>query len=59
MNLPIIYHPNYVAPIPSGHRFPMAKFKLLYEMLLADEVTNKSHFFQSTTSSFRMDRIST
>ncbi len=45
MNLPIIYHPNYVAPMPSGHRFPMAKFKLLYEMLLADEVTNKSHFF--------------
>lgn len=47
MNLPIIYHPNYVAPIPSGHRFPMAKFKLLYEMLLADEVTNKSHFFRA------------
>ena len=43
MNLPIIYHPNYVAPMPLGHRFPMAKFQLLYEMLLADEITNKSH----------------
>ncbi|MDE5102259.1 MAG: histone deacetylase, partial [Trichodesmium sp. St19_bin2] len=42
MNLPVIYHPNYVAPIPPGHRFPMAKFQLLYEMLLVDEVTN--HF---------------
>ncbi|MGK7920276.1 MAG: histone deacetylase [Trichodesmium sp.] len=45
MNLPIIYHPNYIAPMPPGHRFPMAKFQLLYEMLLADRVTEKSHFF--------------
>ncbi|NET43487.1 histone deacetylase [Okeania sp. SIO2B3] len=45
MNLPIIYHPNYVAAMPPGHRFPMAKFQLLYEMLLGDGVTEKSHFF--------------
>jgi acetoin utilization deacetylase AcuC-like enzyme len=38
MDLPIIYHPNYVAPLPPGHRFPMPKFRLLYELLLADGV---------------------
>ena len=29
--LPIVYHEDYVVPLPEGHRFPMAKFKLLYE----------------------------
>lgn len=38
MDLPLIYHPNYVVPLPPGHRFPMAKFKKLYELLLADGV---------------------
>ncbi|MFW6357687.1 MAG: hypothetical protein ACOC0N_00515 [Chroococcales cyanobacterium] len=38
MNLPIIYHPEFVAPLPPGHRFPMAKFQLLYEMLLAEGI---------------------
>jgi acetoin utilization deacetylase AcuC-like enzyme len=39
MNLPVVYHRDYVAPLPDGHRFPMAKFKLLYDLLLADGVT--------------------
>ncbi len=38
MLLPVVYHPQYVAPLPEGHRFPMAKFRLLYELLLADDV---------------------
>ncbi|MBD2566854.1 histone deacetylase [Anabaena lutea] len=38
MNLPIIYHKDYIAPLPPGHRFPMSKFRQLYELLLADEV---------------------
>jgi acetoin utilization deacetylase AcuC-like enzyme len=38
MDLPIIYHPDYIAPLPPGHRFPMAKFSQLYELLLADGV---------------------
>lgn len=33
MNLPVVYHPDYVAPMPAGHRFPMAKFRLLFEQL--------------------------
>lgn len=39
MNLPIVYHPDYVTPLPEGHRFPMPKFKLLCELLFADGIT--------------------
>ncbi len=45
MDLPLIYHPGYVAPLPPDHRFPMTKFKKLYEMLLADGVAVTSQFF--------------
>ncbi len=38
MNLPIIYHPDYVTPLPDNHRFPMPKFKLLHDLLIADGV---------------------
>lgn len=44
MDLPIVYHPDYVAPLPAGHRFPMSKFRLLYERLLADGVATHSQF---------------
>lgn len=40
----MVYHPDYVAPLPLGHRFPMSKFRLLYQMLLADEVAERSQF---------------
>ena len=44
MDLPIIYHEDYVAPLPPHHRFPMAKFEMLYQMLIADGVADKSQF---------------
>ncbi|PSB31733.1 histone deacetylase [filamentous cyanobacterium Phorm 46] len=44
MDLPIIYHEDYVAPLPPGHRFPMAKFGMLYQMLIADGVADRSQF---------------
>jgi acetoin utilization deacetylase AcuC-like enzyme len=44
MDLPLVYHPDYVAPLPVGHRFPMQKFRKLYECLLADEVAVPSQF---------------
>jgi acetoin utilization deacetylase AcuC-like enzyme len=44
MDLPIVYHPDYVAPLPDGHRFPMPKFQMLHEMLVADGVANLSQF---------------
>jgi len=44
MDLPIAYHPDYVAPLPEGHRFPMLKFRLLYERLLADGIADPCQF---------------
>lgn len=44
MDLPIIYHPNYVAPLPEGHRFPMPKFRKLYELLVSDGVIHPEQF---------------
>lgn len=44
MDLPIIYHPDYVAPLPPGHRFPMPKFGQLYQLLLADGVATPQQF---------------
>jgi acetoin utilization deacetylase AcuC-like enzyme len=46
MDLPLIYHPNYVAPIANTNRFPMEKFRLLYEMLLADGLARPEQFFR-------------
>ncbi|GAX34734.1 histone deacetylase family protein [Nodularia sp. NIES-3585] len=45
MELPIIYHPDYIAPLPPGHRFPMSKFGQLYELLLAEGVAQTEQFY--------------
>jgi len=42
MSLPIVYHPSYVAPLPPEHRFPMVKFRLLYEKLLNDRLLTRA-----------------
>ncbi|MEL7245629.1 MAG: histone deacetylase, partial [Cyanobacteria bacterium J06573_2] len=44
MSLPIVYHPDYVTPLPDAHRFPMPKFRLLYELLLSDGVADLNQF---------------
>ncbi|MBD2252983.1 histone deacetylase [Nostoc parmelioides] len=54
MELPIIYHPDYVAPLPEGHRFPMAKFKKLYELLLSDDVAQTEQFYTPTMPSLEL-----
>jgi len=36
--LPVVFHPAYVAPLPSDHRFPMEKFGRLFERLVAEGV---------------------
>lgn len=48
MDLPIVYHPDYVSPLPPGHRFPMAKFGQLYETLIATGVAHPSQFHTPT-----------
>lgn len=44
MDLPIVYHPDYVTPLPQGHRFPMSKFGKLHELLLSDRVVTPEQF---------------
>jgi len=41
---PFIYHPAYSAPLPSSHRFPMAKFRLLHQLLLQQGVAVPEQF---------------
>ena len=43
--LPIVYHPDYVAPLPPGHRFPMAKFGKVYEWLVRDGIAGLDQFY--------------
>ncbi|MBE2281573.1 MAG: histone deacetylase [Ignavibacteriaceae bacterium] len=45
MSLPLVYHHGYVSPLPEGHRFPMPKFKLLYELLIKDGVAYQDSVF--------------
>ncbi|MFS4439029.1 histone deacetylase [Paracoccaceae bacterium GXU_MW_L88] len=33
MSLPIVWHPDYVAPLRPGHRFPMSKYGYLRDVL--------------------------
>lgn len=35
MTLPIVYHPDYMAPLKPGHRFPMSKYGYLRAALVA------------------------
>ena len=48
MDLPFIYHPQYSVPIPSTHRFPMAKFQMLYHQILKDGVATPEQFYSPT-----------
>lgn len=44
MDLPLVYHSDYSVPLPSTHRFPMAKFKKLHDLLLRDRVVHPDQF---------------
>lgn len=46
MDLPLVYHPDYVVPLPAGHRFPMPKFRMLYQRLLNDGIATQAQFHQ-------------
>ena len=48
MDLPLVYHSDYVVPLPAEHRFPMPKFRQLYELLLADGVAHPKQFHPPT-----------
>ncbi len=44
MTLPLVYHPDFVTPLPPEHRFPMPKFGKVYEVLLRDGVAGLEQF---------------
>ncbi|MEM1447014.1 MAG: histone deacetylase [Planctomycetota bacterium] len=44
--LPLVYHPDYVTPLPDGHRFPMPKFGILRDLLISDGVATAEQFHQ-------------
>ena len=46
MRPPLIYHPAYSAPLPSSHRFPMAKFRLLAEHLRRLDLLSEGQLHQ-------------
>jgi acetoin utilization deacetylase AcuC-like enzyme len=48
MSPPLVYHPDYVTSLPTGHRFPMAKFGMLHDLLLADGVVIPEHVYRPT-----------
>jgi len=45
VSVPIVYHERYSAPLPSTHRFPMEKFRLLRRLLLEEEVIQPQQIF--------------
>jgi acetoin utilization deacetylase AcuC-like enzyme len=46
MDLPLVYHPDYVVPLPDTHRFPMSKFKKLYDRLIQAGVARPEQFYR-------------
>ena len=46
MRPPLVYHPAYSAPLPSSHRFPMAKFRLLHASLLQQGLARPDQIHQ-------------
>jgi len=38
----MVFHPDYIAPLPPGHRFPIGKFGRIRDLLVADNVVSAS-----------------
>ena len=43
--LKIAFHPNFVLPLPKGHRFPMEKYELVPQQLLHEGTCSAHNFF--------------
>lgn len=44
MSIPLVYHPDYVTPLPPEHRFPMPKFGRVYEHLVTNGIASLDQF---------------
>ncbi len=53
----LVYHPDYVAPLPDAHRFPMPKFKLLQDLLLKDGVVEPEQIFEPELPSLELIQL--
>lgn len=53
----IVYHPDYVAPLPDAHRFPMPKFKILRDLLLKEEVIQLEQIYQPELPSLELIQL--
>ena len=42
----VVYHPGYTVDIGPSHRFPMQKYRLVYERLLAEGTLAQAHVIQ-------------
>jgi acetoin utilization deacetylase AcuC-like enzyme len=46
--LKVAWSPDYVLPLPPGHRFPMSKYEMLPQQLLYEGTLREENFFQPT-----------
>lgn len=53
MGFPVVYHPIYSISWPVDHRFPMTKFRLLYEYLLSEAVILPEQVVQPRPASWQ------
>lgn len=44
--LQVAFHPDYIHPLPDGHKFPMEKYQLLPEQLIYEGTLEDQHFFE-------------
>ena len=51
MGLPLVYYPLYSTPFPDGHRFPMPKFKMIYEILVEDGIAEPESVYRPEPAS--------
>jgi len=54
---PMVFHPDYVTPLPRGHRFPMRKFGLLRDYLLASRIAAPAQFHAPTDAPAAVEEI--
>ena len=52
MDFCTVYHQDYVAPLQDNHRFPMAKFALLRDLLLKDGIIQPKDIYTPQLPSF-------
>lgn len=45
----IAWHPTYVYPVPTNHRFPMEKYELLPQQLVLHGIVTEQYFFEPTS----------